>query len=91
MSTPPPPPGCGSAPPPPPPPGWQVPPQADFRCGRCGYPTSSHLCPGTRPQVPAGLVAVLTVAAIVVVLFVIWRFYIDIHCTTVLGTQVCER
>jgi hypothetical protein len=50
-----------------------------------------NFCTGTRPQIPAGLVAVLTVAAIVVILFVTWRFYIDTHCTTVLGTQVCGR
>jgi hypothetical protein len=39
----------------------------------------------------SGLVALLTVAAIVLVLFLLWRFYIDTHYTQVLGTQVCER
>jgi hypothetical protein len=79
-------------PPPMPPHGWQGPPPGADRCGRCGYPITMHSCPGaTRPGMPGGLVAVLTVAAIVLVLFLVWRFYIDIHCTTVLGTQVCER
>jgi hypothetical protein len=44
-----------------------------------------------QPPLRCGLVAVLTVAAIVLILFLLWRFYVDVHCTTVLGTQVCER
>jgi hypothetical protein len=65
--------------------------QAGRAQGGAAGAASQRLCPSTRPQIPAGLAAVLTVAAIVLILFVLWRFYIDSHCTMVLGTQLCGR
>jgi hypothetical protein len=95
-----------STPPPPPPPPRMFDPEAGYEhtCARCGYRADQHgpgaACPDSgirfgpprpaRSGMPAGLVALLTIAAILVILFVVYRFYIDTHCTMVLGTQVCS-
>jgi hypothetical protein len=73
-------------------------------CSHCHAPFADHIegrCPYTRTQYQRGnsgnaqiLVAFGVIVGVLLILFMVWFAYhtwwVDTHCTTVLGTQVCQ-